>query len=224
MRVSGVFLVFASISLSAQYVPDSSSVPKVNLKLDATSLLNPNDPTVLFLGEYFYAPKVSSVLSGGWIFSLQDHFDSQVPNESFKGLKFGHELRIFFDSEEFGGRVYSGLKTQYRYLSIYDRYTLGFGCESGDCEYYQNFIGNIKTDRYSYELKLGFQTQPMERLLLEFDYGFGYHDFRVRRGSVNGGHLVDKSRFLSEENFATYPFMTFSVRLCYIFVSDKVSQ
>ena len=177
---------------SAQYIPDQRTsdtanlyVPKMSLKLDLASLLSPNDPSLLLYGEYYYTDKISFNLYGGKVLNLRDHYDSQVVNKHFEGLKVGQEMRYFFEESGYGGKVFIGLNTQYRYLSIYDRYTLGFGCETGDCDYYKNFIGTIKTDRFSYEFKLGFMSELSGRMLVEFDYGFGYHNLKVRRNSIN---------------------------------------
>lgn len=203
---------------------EQASQPSILFKFDITNLMNPNDPAALFYLETRFSDHLASNFYGGPIVSSPYHADSQVDDPDYSGFKMGHEFRIYTPEFTSDGSLYWGLVTQYRFFSIYDRYTLGVNCFSGSCDYYRNFVGELKTDRFTYELRFGYQASLFDQVMFEFDYGVGFHDTRLRRSSVDGGKLVDGSRYLSEGDFDRLTFLSFSMKLGYVITQKKMRE
>lgn len=208
-------LVGNSQSDSSKHKTNNEQRDLVNLKVDFTNMINPEDPSLLFSVEYFLKPYFSINHEAGYVVSIQ----TEDLGESFEGFKTRHEFRWFFnENDQKQTRLYTSVNFQYRYLAMKDRYTLGYECDdfNGNCEYLKNFIGKVKTDRYVVQVRMGIQSHLSNRVICEFDAGLGYQKYDVRRSSLNGGRLMEPNRFFDEDDFATKPYVSVSGKLGFV--------
>lgn len=208
----GVF-IFCKLAAIGQYETNHLKRDLVNLKADFTNLINPQDPSLLLSVEYYVHPAISLNHEFGYVLDIV----TEDEGDAFQGFKTRHEFRWYFtQGEDPSDRFYTSVNFQYRYLAVDDRYTLGYECDSGGCEYLKNFMGKIQTDRYVVQFRLGLQSHLTRRLILECDAGIGVQYYDVRRSSIHNGRFMESNRLFSEEDFGRKPYLSISGKLGYV--------
>lgn len=220
MRCTLLLVLFFIVNSStlAQSVSDegeedlSFTDDRMILKGDFFNVVNPEDPSLLLSLEYFLNPWLSISQEAGIVAGVL----SQDDPESFFGLKSRQEVRYYFS--EFGeSRIYVSLNWMYRYLEVRDEYILAFGCgDFGDCDYYQNYQGKIKTDRSAGQLRFGLSGKLSNKITLEADLGLGLRNYTTRGDFFDDARFVEEDRFLNEDQFGWASFITLSGKLGWV--------
>ncbi|MEQ8472953.1 MAG: hypothetical protein RIC35_17295 [Marinoscillum sp.] len=214
-RLFGLFFgIFISVQVFAQYDSiraNRKPYPLLNAKIDLANIMNPEDPSFLFSLEFLPFVRWMSISQEiGFVSDIRSH-DVKV----VESLKYRGEVRLYVTEELLGPNLYFyiGGDYQYRGLTIYEQYILGYECEGG-CVYYQKYEENIPTERHSYQLRFGTQAR-INRMVIEWDLGLGESYFRINDPMFEEGTIVEQNRYLSESIKGKNLFCTFRAKIGY---------
>lgn len=155
-------------------------------------------------------------------------FDGEYVNsgkfegELVSGNKFALESRYYFELDDYQN-IYLGVHYGKRYTIINDRYVIGYQCSTIDfseCTYYSDFTGELQTWFETITLSFGLALSPIQsvkHLRLNIGGTLGRSSSWLDRSTINGGYLVDDSRFLSENDFNVNSFASVELNIVYFF-------
>lgn len=191
-------------------------------KFEIGNMMNPEDPSWIFSGEFFPGINWLSLSQDiGYVNNIRSHTGVKIK----ESLKLGTEIRLYTPDNLFENETlyfYLSLGYTYRKLTITDRYILGFECENNNCVYYQNYKGDFPTTRYAYLLRFGAQAR-MNRIFLEWDLGLGVYNFEIDPAVLRDGSIVENNRFLNEEYVGNQPYGVLRIKLGYsLFNHEKL--
>lgn len=211
-------VVMASIipSINAQ---KDSLIFILNAGIDASQLINPIDPSILFTLEHsIYGNWLTAKHEfGPTVFVYSTGINKEDNMELIHGFKTKHGLRVYLKRHHLDAiPIFIDLDFQYASLTVRDRYTLGYGCTGfQDCLYFRDFTGNIKTNSYAYQVRFGFQSELFKKVLIEPSFGLGVRRLDLVRSSVEGGQFVELNRFYDEDKFGENDIYTIRLKVIY---------
>ncbi|AUD03853.1 hypothetical protein [Spirosoma pollinicola] len=183
----GLFLALSQSARSQQTSSFSISDSKVErnsswvVKFAPLSLLDPSN-TIQFGLERFMGSHQSLQIEAGYgrqsMNLWQTSQESRYSNtENWRGRA---EWRYYWKGGPLGS--YLAIEGLYKQVTAYENGTVGIGCETGQCQYYQRFSSPIAKRVWAGHLKFGrqFPLSPNNRLVADFYGGLG-----VRWNSVD---------------------------------------
>ncbi|MVM36048.1 DUF3575 domain-containing protein [Spirosoma sp. HMF4905] len=222
VRLIGLIALFfggVSIVLAQSVKPlplpslDAEQSQRWVVKFAPLSLFDPNN-TVQFgierlLGqhqsiqaEFGYGPQAMNL----WRNSTSSRYSD---NEIWRGRA---EWRYYWHGGPIGS--YMALEGLYLQKNAYENGTVGIGCETGPCQYYQLYSSPIAKRVWAGHLKFGrqFPLSPDKRFLADFYGGLGVRWSTLDRSSVPGGLYYFQSNGISlVDPFSYTPHPTISL-------------
>ena len=210
----GLFMSFVSYGQSDSLY-NETKYPLLVGKIDLANFANPEDPSWLFSLEFYpFIKWVSLSQEVGFVSNIREDETASIVSS----LKYRSEIRLYSpDVEVYTSDFlvfYLGGSYQRRNLTINDTYILGYECSGGDCVYYQQFTGDISTQRDAYQMHVGIQSRA-KRIVFEADAGVGEYQFNIDRDMINNATMAERNRFLSEANLGRNQYITFRFKVGY---------
>lgn len=202
------------LNVNGQETIDQSLVwPTMNFRYGVANHFHRNFPSTNIGLEIFPVEQASFVIERGWVYEPHN-FDGEL----IKGRKFNLELRYYpLESDD---RVFIGGRFHSRSSTVNSRYTLGYECQpesfrNDECVFYTDFIGNIKTNFYAYQIIFGTQFPVYKVFFLEIYGALGESIHKLDRSSINGGNFVEDRRLYSEGSFSKEFYPSIKVNLIF---------
>jgi|GEM_PF-1655745 len=219
------FSVYCSLGLMAQLAEDSVrdahpiSFNKVNLKVDATNMINPQDPSFMMSVEYQFKPWVSITQEVGKVLTTRG---PESPDEDVVGYKFREELRFYFSPHRENSLTYVSINSLFRYMNVGQQITVGYGCTDswkGSCDYLQQARSNLKSYRYGGSLRMGMIKPVTDRIFIEADLGWTVYYHQLSRDNQKAGatYFFNDS-FLNREQAGWRLTPSFNARIGFVLV------
>jgi hypothetical protein len=99
------------------------------------------------------------------------------------------EYRYYMNRDEGLIGPYVAVEGLFKQVNARESGTIGIGCETGMCQYYQMFTAPVSKSVWAGHIKIGrqFSVSPNDRLLIDFYTGLGFRRSHVERFGRPGG-------------------------------------
>lgn len=191
---------------------------KLNLKLDAANVVNPVDPSILLSLEYQFRTWVSFSQEVGTVMAVRD--ESGLVENGWLGFKLREELRFYLNTGSSENALgYLSFNALYRYLSLGESVTIGYGCEDswqGSCDYLMASQSDVISHRYGGGVKVGLIKPVGDRLTIEADLGMNLLYLQLDRQETEGVTYYYNNDFLSDDQRGWRYEPSFNARIGYV--------